>query len=179
MKNKISRLQIIIGIVILVVIVVIGGIFAGTKGIGSAVYANTDYGVKFTYPSDWEVIDNSANGFFMISCKYKNSASISMDIQVLDVGNVALSDYTAGFINGTLKKEKILESNDITFANNPGHEIIYEAGSANPDGDGRYMLVYTIKGMKSYVLAFSSGKEDYSSFLPAAENIISSFQITK
>jgi hypothetical protein len=68
-------------------------------------------------------------------------------------------------------------SNDTTLAggNNPAHKITYTVATGL-----KTMAVYTIKGDKAFILEYITGSEaTYSSYLPIAQKMIDSFQITK
>jgi hypothetical protein len=57
----------------------------------------------------------------------------------------------------------------------PAHKITYTAASGH-----KTLAVYTIKGDKTFILEYITGQEaTYPTYLPIAQKMIDSFQITK
>jgi hypothetical protein len=158
-------------------------------------YQNSTYGIKIQYPSDWLYKESNASNSSVqtvvtfVSPNLVTAAPIGIDkslaaltvaVQSIPFHNLPLNTYTNLNVNTLRQSEpgfQLLMSNDTTLAggNNPAHKITYTVATGL-----KTMAVYTIKGDKAFILEYITGSEaTYSSYLPIAQKMVDSFQITK
>ena len=158
-------------------------------------YQNSTYGIKIQYTSDWLYKEsNTSNSSVQTVVTFvspnlvtaapigidKSLAALTIAVQSLPFHNLPLNTYTNLNVNTLRQSEpgfQLLMSNDTTLAggNNPAHKITYTVATGL-----KTMAVYTIKGDKAFILEYITGSEaTYSSYLPIAQKMVGSFQITK
>ena len=155
-------------------------------------YQNSTYGIKIQYPSDWLYKESNASNSsvqtvvtfvspnLVTAPTSKSLVALTVAIQSIPFHNLPLNTYTNLNVNTLRQSEpgfQLLMSNDTTLAggNNPAHKITYTVATGL-----KTMAVYTIKGDKAFILEYITGSDaTYSSYLPIAQKMIDSFQITK
>ena len=155
-------------------------------------YQNSTYGIKIQYPSDWLYKEsNTSNSSVQTVVTFvspnlvtaptsKSFVALTVAVQSLPFHNLPLNTYTNLNVNTLRQSEpgfQLIMSNDTTLAggNNPAHKITYTVATGL-----KTMAVYTIKGDKAFILEYITGSEaTYSSYLPIAQKMVGSFQITK
>ena len=159
-------------------------------------YQNSTYGIKIQYPSDWLYKEsNASNSSVQTVVTFvspnlvtaappigidKSLAVLTVAIQSIPFHNLPLNTYTNLNVNTLRQSEpgfQLIMSNDTTLAggNNPAHKITYTVATGL-----KTMAVYTIKGDKAFILEYITGSDaTYSSYLPIAQKMVGSFQITK
>jgi hypothetical protein len=156
-------------------------------------YQNSTYGIKMQYPSDWLYREgNTSNGSVQTivtfvspniltapTASVKALVGLTIAIQSLPFHNLPLNTYTILNLNNLKQTQpgfQLLTSNDTTLAEgNPAHELTYTAASGL-----KTLAVYMIKENKAFILEYITGQEaTYLTYLPIAQEMIDSFQITK
>ena len=158
-------------------------------------YQNSTYGIKIQYPSDWlykEGIASNSSVQTIVTFTSpnlvtaapigigKSLVAFTVAVQSLPFHNLSLNTYTNLNVNTLRQSEpgfQLLMSNDTTLAggNNPAHKITYTVATGM-----KTMAAYTIKGDKTFILEYITGSEaTYSSYLPIAQKMLDSFQVTK
>ncbi len=149
-------------------------------------YSNLDLGLKVNYPKGIKPKETIKNGEgfidFISPEKNANGALFGVTIAVQDLSGVnpplTLQEYTVDSLN-TIKKQfgvNLTESYDTTLSTFPGHAIVYSI--RNDEINFKFMQVYTIKDNKAYVVTYISQPEYFSRFLPDAQQMFVSFEIT-
>jgi serine/threonine-protein kinase len=156
-------------------------------------FENIAFGLRMLYPSDWSVTEvkstlspnasTSAVAFFKAPIKspsdtYQENVIISMKGPSPD--EVTLRDYTENSINTfrNMPNIRLLQSFPNTLAGLPAHMVVY---SENVEGiDIQKMQIWTIvDNDTAYVVTFGAEQTQFSTYLPAVEQMINSMQIIK
>jgi eukaryotic-like serine/threonine-protein kinase len=154
-------------------------------------FENLAFGFRMLYPSDWTVTEvkstlspnasTSVVAFFKAPIKspsdlYQENVIINMKGPSPD--DLTLRDYTENSLNTfrNMPNIRLLQSFPNTLAGLPAHMVVY---SENVDGvDIQKMQLWTIVGNDTaYVVTFGAEQTQFSTYLPAAEQMINSIQI--
>ena len=156
-------------------------------------FENIAFGLRMLYPSDWSVTEvkstlspnasTSAVAFFKAPIKslsdlYQENVIIYMKRPSPD--DLTLRDYTENSLNTfrNMPNIRLLQSFPNTLAGLPAHMVVY---SENADGiDIQKMQIWTIvDNDTAYVVTFGAEQTQFSTYLPAVEQMINSIQIIK
>jgi serine/threonine-protein kinase len=156
-------------------------------------FENIAFGLRMLYPSDWSVTEvkstlspnasTSAVAFFKAPIKsptdmYQENVIINMKGPSPD--DLTLRDYTENSLNTfrNMPNIRLLQSFPNTLAGLPAHMVVY---SENADGiDIQKMQIWTIvDNDTAYVVTFGAEQTQFSTYLPAMEQMINSIQIIK
>jgi PsbP-like protein len=159
-------------------------------------YVNPTLGVTMQYPRDWTAhqyeynpgANNTLVGFYSPSKTASELGNISgvsghfvpyADIFVFDSKNMTLDKIIEGKIKRLQNDThfSIIESKPIALkAGQPGYVIIYKTVAG---GDELFQKIqaYTIRNNKVYLITFTSQEASFSSYLPTAQKMISSFEV--
>jgi serine/threonine-protein kinase len=156
-------------------------------------FENIAFGLRMLYPSDWSVTEvkstlspnasTSAVAFFKAPIKsptdmYQENVIINMKGPSPD--DLTLRDYTENSLNTfrNMPNIRLLQSFPNTLAGLPAHMVVY---SENADGiDIQKMQIWTIvDNDTAYVVTFGAEQTQFSTYLPAVEQMINSIQIIK
>jgi eukaryotic-like serine/threonine-protein kinase len=156
-------------------------------------FENIAFGFRMLYPSDWTVTEvkstlspnasTSVVAFFKAPIKspsdvYQENVIINMKGPSPD--DLTLRDYTENSLNTfrNMPNIRLLQSFPNTLAGLPAHMVVY---SENVDGvDIQKMQLWTIvDNDTAYVVTFGAEQTQFSTYLPAVEQIINSIQIIK
>jgi eukaryotic-like serine/threonine-protein kinase len=160
-------------------------------------YENSSVGIRIAYPSNWSKKENPvANPVGTVTVAFlppgENSSTNTFsdnvtvivddeDDQNLIDNKITLKDYTNSVLIAEWKKIitdfKLIESSEITLANNPGMKVVY-TGSQNGT-KLKYLQVFTMKNNKDYLITYTAMIDKYDSFLENVQKMINSFEITK
>jgi eukaryotic-like serine/threonine-protein kinase len=159
----------------------------------SRTFENIAFGLRMLYPSDWSVTEvkstlspnasTSAVAFFKAPIKsptdmYQENVIINMKGPSPD--DLTLRDYTENSLNTfrNMPNIRLLQSFSNTLAGLPAHMVVY---SENADGiDIQKMQIWTIVGNDTaYVVTFGAELTQFSTYLPAVEQMINSIQIIR
>jgi eukaryotic-like serine/threonine-protein kinase len=156
-------------------------------------FENIAFGFRMFYPSDWTVTEvkstlspnasTSVVAFFKAPIKspsdvYQENVIINMKGPSPD--DLTLRDYTENSLNTfrNMPNIRLLQSFPNTLAGLPAHMVVY---SENVDGvDIQKMQLWTIvDNDTAYVVTFGAEQAQFSTYLPAVEQMINSIQIIK
>ena len=156
-------------------------------------FENIAFGLRMLYPSDWSVTEvkstlspnasTSAVAFFKAPIKsptdmYQENVIINMKGPSPD--DLTLRDYTENSLNTfrNMPNIRLLQSFPNTLAGLPAHMVVY---SENSEGiDIQKMQIWTIvDNDTAYVVTFGAEQTQFSTYLPAVEQMINSIQISK
>ncbi|MBI3033878.1 LpqN/LpqT family lipoprotein [Candidatus Woesearchaeota archaeon] len=150
---------------------------------GFLTHEDTDYKVKISYPSSWELASSGQSIFAMQSPKERADDSFQENInlvmndlsgQEMDVDSYAklATDNLAQSIQGFALEE----SGSTSLAGMPARRIVF---TGNVGGRAlKFMQVFTIKDGLSYVLTFSSERDAFAENLGLVQKMVDSFEIT-
>jgi eukaryotic-like serine/threonine-protein kinase len=156
-------------------------------------FENIAFGFRMLYPSDWTVTEvkstlspnasTSVVAFFKAPIKspsdlYQENVIINMKGPSPD--DLTLRDYTENSLNTfrNMPNIRLLQSFPNTLAGLPAHMVVY---LENVDGvDIQKMQLWTIvDNDTAYVVTFGAEQTQFSTYLPAVEQMINSIQIIK
>ena len=156
-------------------------------------FENIAFGLRMLYPSEWSVTEvkstlspnasTSAVAFFKAPVEspsdlYQENVIINMKGPSPD--DLTLRDYTENSLNTfrNMPNIRLLQSFPNTLAGLPAHMVVY---SENADGiDIQKMQIWTIvDNDTAYVVTFGAEQTQFSTYLPAVEQMINSIQIIK
>ena len=159
-------------------------------------YTNPKYGFSLLYPSNWvnEEIPPGANLTFLTSFNPPASeigefVFVYVAVKNLTNNNTSLKQFADQEIS-LLKRppavtspteetsaKTILESGPASIAGNTSaHKVVYTekiSGSLS-----KIMEVYTVKGNKGYILTYLAYADIYDKYLPIAQKIVDSLNVT-
>jgi hypothetical protein len=169
------------------------GTVAATPTTNFLTYQNSTYGIKIQYPPDWLYKEGnrsnssvqtivtfvSPNMVTAPTVSVKSLVGLTIAVQRLPFYNIPLNTYTILNLNNLRKSQPgfhLLTSNYTTLAGgNAAHELTYTAATGL-----KTLAVYMIKENKAFILEYITGQEaTYLTYLPIAQEMIDSFQITK
>ena len=106
---------------------------------------------------------------------------LSIDSSLTPLGDIDLDTYLDDLINLYHEDDsEILEWNtDANLAGKPAYKLVVSGNTADERGTYKEVLVGTVVNDKVYYVLYSAKPKEYDNFLPFAENMIDSFQITK
>lgn len=169
--------------------------------INFSIYNNSSYGIRISYPAEWQKIeyDNRFIKNFSDIVSFKprvnsNSNNISQQsisapptvfIRVwnLSFESSSLEQFTKARLKslnhqGTL----VVNSNSTTVGENAGYgvEYILKAPPTLPPLKLKGLQVWTLKGNnKAYTITYIADPKDYSTYLPIAQKMINSFEMSR
>ena len=152
-------------------------------------YENSTYGIKIQYPSSWDEEQNGTKQdtetnivtFYPPARNSNASLDVTID-EISDEKGVSLSQYASdgiGDLKQSLKDFNLISSdtkNNI-LSGLPTYKSIYTYSDENTIF--KDMEIGTIKGDKTYILTYEAGANEYDKYLPIAQQLIDTFQITK
>jgi len=143
-------------------------------------YENDDYGVKISYPSDWEQKETEDLIVAFLSQKADASDTIqeNLGLTMNDLAGqyLTLQDYNKLAIEQlkqTFPDIKIIESGSTVLSNLPAYKVVFTAS------DLKFMQVWTIKNELAYVWSFVSTESEFPDYLGTVQKMLDSFEITR
>lgn len=144
-------------------------------------YRDSDRSIKLKYPRGWNIKEYKDGGRLFLTLE-NNEDSFSVNINVTEK-KVPLEDYTRQELYSLKKWEsdrfypaKVLESNPVTLANNPGYKVVYVRKSE--ENWSKVMHTWTIKGDKEYKFMFSCyDLAKYSSLIKIVQEMTDSLEM--
>ncbi|MCX6742050.1 MAG: PsbP-related protein [Candidatus Pacearchaeota archaeon] len=147
-------------------------------------YDNSAYGIRITYPSNWEKEEKSTGMVIVEFFSPKESVSdaitenLNVVIEDLSAQPMTLNEYT----NLSIKNIKLyftdvnmIDSSATTLGGNSAHKVVYTANMGQYNG--KFMQVYTIRNNKAYVITYTAQPSTYSYYLDIINQMINSFEI--
>lgn len=148
-------------------------------------YKNNEHDFEMKYPKNWKtVIDENKETVFTVYAPIENEyddvwENISVNIDDLTGMGLYIEEYAEIAYNNVNKifkgKLKLLDSKKIEINGEKGLKVLYGVG--NGTQELLFMQVYFIKGIKGYVVNFSSTVDTYSRYIGVADKIFNSFKI--
>lgn len=151
---------------------------------GFLTYENSTLGIKIQYPSEWNLmkVNNlpySTNIFVSPlennTDRYRENAFIKIN----DVSsNMTLNDYTSIITKAVQNRSdfRIVDFSTVTLSDNPGYRLI---GLTRGNQNINVLDEWTIKDGRVYRIAFYLEEGKSKTYLPIAQRMIDSFEITK
>lgn len=158
--------------------------FAQQTSTNFITYSNSTYGIKLQYPSNWDKQENGTKqdtqtDVVSFSPPVSNS-NASLDVSTdSGVSGESIAEYSSGSLSDlhSFKNFKLIESTNTILAGLPAYRLIYT--SENENTIVKDMEIGTIKGDTAYLLTYEGGVNEYDKYLPVAQKMIDSFQLTK
>jgi serine/threonine-protein kinase len=150
---------------------------------GLSTYDNSAYGIRINYPSGWAK-GEQLMGAVVTFLSPKESATdifqenLNVVVQDLSLHPMTLEEYTelsVGQLRRLITDLNIVDSSATTLAGSPAHKVICTGRQGIYDL--KWMVVWTIKNNKAYVITYTAEVGKYSDFLDTANEMISSFEI--
>jgi glucose/arabinose dehydrogenase len=147
-------------------------------------YENPAYGIKFHYPTSWNLTENLTQ--VSVSLFPKNdSVNSEIEVAIKDAsGNMTVDKYT-DVVTHELQK-KIGKFNSNTSQYSGPYKTMGNQSVKNMTFAGLYrgmpikgVTVYSLNDNKAYVLTFISQKESYYNLFPEAQVLIDSLEVYK
>ena len=156
-------------------------------------FENIAFGLRMLYPSEWSVTEvkstlspnasTSAVAFFKAPVEgpsdvYQENVIINMKGPSPD--DLTLRDYTENSLNTfrNMPNIRLLQSFPNTLAGLPAHVVVYSEKSEGIDI--QKMQIWTIvDNDTAYVVTFGAEQTQFSTYLPAVEQMINTIQIIK
>jgi eukaryotic-like serine/threonine-protein kinase len=159
-------------------------------------YTNPQYGFSLLYPSSWisEEIALGANLTFLISFslpphEFGESVFVYMAVKNLTGNNASLKQFaqqeisflerppTATSITEGNSVRTILQSEPTTIAGNtPAHKVVYTEEVSGTLS--KIMEVYAVNDDKGYIMSYFTDTAIYDKYLPIAQKMIDSLNVT-
>jgi hypothetical protein len=149
-------------------------------------YENPIYGVKMQYPYDWKVNLADARGqvanFFS-----PNSEAVQIGIEGLNYSGFPLNDYLTRAIDGyklhpqTFPDFQLISSDtNGILAGRPGYTLVGTFYDFNAiEGRRNIYEIGTVIDNKAYHIRYFADKTKYFEWLPTAQHMINSLEISK
>jgi hypothetical protein len=141
-------------------------------------YENNDNNYAINYPSTWLVDEGNPATFTS-----PDHSSVSVTVTAIDN---PISSTLQGFTNwdiNYLKNEadsfRLIHSHPSTLAGLPAYTLVYSGNGILTAGPETDLEIYTIDGQGTlYSIVYSAIPSLYNSYLPLAEGMINSFDLT-
>ena len=149
---------------------------------GYDIYENSTYGVRISYPADWEKTENFM-GTPVVFLAPKECAEDrfqeNLNIMTMDMSGqeATLQEYTAASeeqIKQVVTDAQITESADTTLAGSPAHRIVFSGTQGAYKL--KWMQVWTIKNKKAYGITYTAEADKYDAYLDKVNKMIRSFE---
>lgn len=134
-------------------------------------------------PEDWHVKEIGNATMFLSPLESKEdkfAENVEVDVEDLsEAGDVSLMDYhrrSIGLATGVLKDFKVLEEAKTEFLNREAIAVLYTA--TVKEKRFRFKKILFMVGKDAYSLTYNALDEDFDKYLPAAEKIMRSIQVS-
>jgi hypothetical protein len=185
-----NRLLAAISVSLLLLVIIFSSSYSsyvfGQKGF--LLYENLDYNIKIQYPSNWTKQEVNLSPlspvFFHTPTQYSfETPNASLNVFVFVSQSNSTVDSFANNIRSSddekIKNREIrlINSSFTTLAGLRGWQQVYYDYSSSKNV--KTLMIFTIKNGEVYQLQYRSEPGEYNHYLPIAEKMIKSFQITK
>ena len=151
---------------------------------GYITYANPNYGIKMTYPSDLKKQEEiTGETIFFLSARDSTTEAYpaNLDIMVLDLSSqpLTLDEFTNQSleqISGMVPDYRLTDSRKAALSKEDAYLIAYTGTQGLLKL--KWMSVYTIKNDTLYLLTYTAGADRFQTYLPAVSRMLDSFEIT-
>jgi serine/threonine-protein kinase len=153
-----------------------------TPDVTFQVYERDDYGYRFEYPADWEIVEKPDAQIVLFLSPEGESGSFRENVSVLvqDLGaeTVTLEEYTDLALSqaeGLIADYMLIESAPATLAGNPGYTIVYRGTQGVYDV--LWLQIWTLVDDRAYVVTYTAEQDFYEQHLALAEQMIDSLEL--
>ncbi len=173
----------IAGIGLIIAVLTGWNMFAETKFIE---YKHPSGFFEIAYPPDWTLIENEGGAAAIFYSPKENELDIFKEnvnivVQDLSKNPMPLEQYTKTAIHQMKVVFKtgmeIIESTPTRLGGLNAHKFVFMG--TGPDGDLKFMSIWTIKGQTAFQFTYTGMKSDWDKYKRAADKMASSFKITK
>lgn len=180
--------------IILIVVIGIYGISINHNGIFAIVgasnvtylnYTNSTYGIKFEYPSNWQISYNQTNlnnyGTFALFNNFNTSGGMAMVFSLstknISSTNISLANFSKENIqfienNNSFENMKSLSMNNTTISGLPAIEFVYTSTISGSLFET--LNFYIINNKREYLFSYTTLQDQYNEFIPEIQHIITS-----
>ncbi len=147
------------------------------------VYENPTYGIKLEYPSSWTEVQmgGSAGLVAAFQSPQENESDVFVENIVVavspeeetDLGN--FTNTSLGQLSKFVTDFNLEKSEPATLGGAPARMIAYTGKQGQLSHRGK--SIWALVGGKAYILTYGAEYGNYQRFLPAVDEIISSFEI--
>jgi hypothetical protein len=146
-------------------------------------YSSPAFGIKVKYPSNWLILELSRSNSSVPVVEFKLPGKVP--VALLLTKNINFKDVKLASIISTRENQfthsgnivHLVSSTPGTFAGNPAHKI--EFTQLTPQGKYELMQLISLVGKTGYFITYLAPVANYTTYLPNAQKIIDSAQITK
>ena len=146
-------------------------------------YTNARYLYSVDYPADWRVKEISRVTLFMSpleSREDKFAENVEVDVDDLSrEEEVSLIEYhrqSVSLATGILKDFKLLEEAKTEFMGREAIAVLYTA--TVKERSFRFKKIVFMVGKSAYAVTYNALDEDFEKYLPVAEKIMRSLQVS-
>lgn len=169
-----------------------------TVSVSKSKYVNNDYGVSITFPSNWKLSEvnlrENVIAMFsnpelgnLLSAEYVvDPATVLVASQKLPINNMTLTEFVASFLKEVYPNAtdyRIIQTNTSNLAGMESEKIIMYEYPPGLFGGGNYKVMRNIaidyKPGIAYMFKYTAHPGTFSKYLPIAEEMMNSFQLTK
>jgi hypothetical protein len=159
-----------------------------------SLYENPQHGIRFEYPSDWQVREGGAGVVATISSPFEGNfdtfaANFVMGVENLTAGT-SLDNYTKTVVTGLQSQPPGANFNftgspsSTTLGGLPALKIGFTVTTPNErslqsETNVQGVQVLTIDNNTAYVLSFAAEQANFSSYIPIMEHAIDTFRIAR
>lgn len=151
-------------------------------------YANSTYGIKFQYPSNWDKVQNGTKQDtetdIVTLYPPASNSNASIDVSIDDISDekgMSVAQYSSDGLSDlkqSLKDFKVIESTTKNvLATLPAYKLVYTSQDGNTVL--KDMEIGAIKGDKAYIITYEAGVGEYDKYIQMVQKMIDSFQVTK
>ena len=147
------------------------------------IYTNKNYLYSVDYPQEWRVkeVSNATMFYSPFESKEDKFAEfVEVDVEDLsEAGDVSLIDYhrrSVGNATKVLKDFKLLEEAKTEFLGHEAVAVLYTA--LVRDRLFRFKKMVFLVGKDAYSVTYTGLNEDFDKYLPAAEKLMRSLQVS-
>ncbi|MGA9841809.1 MAG: hypothetical protein WBQ25_05810 [Nitrososphaeraceae archaeon] len=159
-------------------------------------FKNSRTGITIEYPSDWTIIKkNPSNPYAVVSFRIPFESNpqlfhvgFGVSIEKLFTNKISLADYIASrlaFKPSNCLNFRLIDSKPSNLTGfYPAHQLVYSCTIPHLNNmDFKYMERIMVKDKKAYLLSYgaetTTGSNYFDKYLPVAQRMINSFQLTK
>ncbi len=150
---------------------------------GKKTYTSVRYLYSIAYPADWRVKELGKVTMFLSGLESREDRfAENVEVVVEDLsgqGDVSLFDYhrkSIGSAPRLLKDFKVLEEAKTEFVGREAIAVLYTA--TVKEKKFRFKKYTLLVGQDAYSLTYTAQNEDFDKFLPVAEKIMRSLQVS-
>jgi PsbP-like protein len=147
-------------------------------------YTDSEFGFSIKYPQDWEKLERQFGTTVLFRSPKEDKSdpfqeNVNVAVETLPSDSITLDQYYDAALP---QVEKVITDFDLSSSdsfNRSGRSwrrIVYTGRQGQ--FDLRFQQDFTVMGARAYVLTFVAERDRFSEFLPTAEAIAGSFQVS-